>query len=145
MPYQLVSEYTTQNMPISFRDANQHRVPVFERGRHILLSSCASARTKLEQQTIDAVHTPFAGPRWSQVGLRLVAKSSFVPTTPAGIRDTRYAPARMLATWRADVVLRPDRTLPASLLFSALMRGGGAKSRPVNVPEVRRACLVLDC
>jgi hypothetical protein len=59
------------------------------------------------------------------------------------MRLTRYAPARMLCNWAGDIPDRFDRILPESLLVSVLdlNRGGGAKSRAVNVPDFRRACL----
>jgi hypothetical protein len=59
------------------------------------------------------------------------------------MRLTRYAPARMLCNWAADIPDRLDRILPESLLVSVLdlKRGGGAKSSAVNVPDFRRACL----
>ncbi len=59
------------------------------------------------------------------------------------MRLTRYAPARMLCSWAADIPDRFDRILPDSLLVSVLdlNRGGGAKSSAVKVPDFRRACL----
>lgn len=59
------------------------------------------------------------------------------------MRLTRYAPARMLCNWAADIPDRFDRILPESLRVSVLdlKRGGGAKSSAVNVPDFRRACL----
>lgn len=82
-----------------------------------------------------------------QVGRRLSENSLLVPTSPVGIRLTRYVPARMLWTCAADRLLwllRPLRTLPASEALSSLRkRGGGAKSSAVKVPDFRRACLAI--
>ena len=77
------------------------------------------------------------------VGCRFDEMSPFVPTIPCGNRLIRLAPDRMLYAWAGDSA--PDRllrTLPASLTVpSSRKRGGGAKSRAVNVPDLRNAWL----
>ena len=79
----------------------------------------------------------------SHFGCKAVARSSFVPTCSLGMRLSRYAPARMLASVLAERLLRPDRMDPESLPDSLFLnRGGGAKSRAVNVVDLRRACLI---
>lgn len=80
----------------------------------------------------------FQGTRMSHCGFKQSLISCFVPTTSFGIRLTRYAPARMLCNCCADIALRLLRILPASEAVSLLLkRGGGAKSRPVKVPDFR--------
>lgn len=65
-----------------------------------------------------------------------------MPTTPWGRRLTRYAPLRMAPSCACDTPLRLLRMLPASLIVSgSLNRLGGAKSSPVNVPDLRSKCL----
>jgi hypothetical protein len=70
--------------------------------------------------------------RISQVGRKFDAISLLVPTDPGGRRLTRYAPARILYAWVADIPVRLLRMLPVSLAVSAQWkRPGGAKSRAV--------------
>lgn len=75
------------------------------------------------------------------VGRRLAIRSSFVPTTSAGRRLTRYAPVRMLWVWTAEIPVRLLRMLPESLAVSFLNRGGGANSNVVYIPDFRMAWL----
>ena len=89
--------------------------------------------------------SPVAGPLKSHVGFNCVVRSSFVVTVPFGIRLTRYAPWRIAFCWTVEMPLRLLRMLPASLLVSVvLMRGGGAKSRAVKVPDLRSMCLFVE-
>lgn len=69
--------------------------------------------------------------------------SSLVPTTSLGILLTRYAPVRMPILLAADMPDRFERIDPASDPFApgSRKRGGGAKSRDVNVPDLRSRCL----
>jgi hypothetical protein len=65
-----------------------------------------------------------------------------VPTMSCGRRLTRYAPLRMAPSCICETPLRLLRMLPASLMVSgSLNRFGGAKSSPVNVPDLRSKCL----
>lgn len=78
----------------------------------------------------------------SHWGFKLSLNSCLVPTTPFGMRLTRYAPARMLCSCWADIALRLLRILPASEAVSLVLnRGGGAKSRAVKVPDFRNKWL----
>lgn len=79
----------------------------------------------------------------SHVGCRFDT-SPLVLTVSVGSRLTRFAPDRTLNTCAGDMA--PDRLLrmlPASPLTvpSSRNRGGGAKSSPVNVPDLRSANL----
>lgn len=59
-------------------------------------------------------------------------------TWSPGSRLTRPAPPRMALFVRAEIPLPILRTLPESLMFSgSLNLRGGAKSRAVNVPDLR--------
>ena len=65
-------------------------------------------------------------------------RSFLVPTTSLGMRLTRYAPVRTACCERADKALLLLRIDPASEVVSSFRkRGGGAKSRAVNVPDLR--------
>lgn len=64
-----------------------------------------------------------------------------MPTMSVGRRLTRYAPVRMLFICVYEIPDRLLRMLPASLAVSFLNRGGGAKSKLSNVPDLRKACL----
>lgn len=77
----------------------------------------------------------------SIVGLRLFTKSSFVPTILGGNLLTRYAPFLTASCWTCDIPLLVLRMEPASLILSwSLNLRGGAKSRAVKVPDLRRRC-----
>lgn len=55
-----------------------------------------------------------------------------------GRRLTRPAPLRMAISFTRDMPLRFERMLPASLILSLSLNFlGGAKSRPVKVPDLR--------
>jgi hypothetical protein len=84
----------------------------------------------------------------SSLGFKLSIMSVLLPTTSFGTLLSLYAPARILASCAALTLvpwLRPDRTLPASLVVPAEdcapKREGGAKSRPVKEADLRSACL----
>ena len=78
------------------------------------------------------------------VGRSSLNMSSLVPTVDVGRRLTRYAPVRMFHKCALDAPVPLLRILPASLAVSdVLNRAGGAKSRFVNVPDVRNACLPI--
>jgi hypothetical protein len=65
-------------------------------------------------------------------------------TMSPGRRLTRPAPLRMAACDTAEIPLRLLLMLPASLIVSfSLNLRGGAKSRPVNVPDLRKRCLLI--
>lgn len=92
------------------------------------------------------MQTFYIGSRMSHVGRNVLEVSWRVPTTVGGRRLTRFAPDRTANMAVLDIPDRPelfDRMDPASDAVSALRKifGGGAKSRAVNVPDLRRACL----
>lgn len=63
-------------------------------------------------------------------------------TVSPGRRLTLPAPARIALRLVDDMPLRLLTTLPVSLIDSgSLNRRGGAKSRAVNVPDLRSKCL----
>jgi hypothetical protein len=80
----------------------------------------------------------------SIVGLKETMRSSLVPTTPLGILLMRLAPLRMAILPTFDMPDLFERIEPASEAFApgSWKRGGGAKSNPVNVLELRRVCLL---
>jgi hypothetical protein len=68
-----------------------------------------------------------------------------VPRSSLGTRLIRYAPARMACCCPVEMPLRPLRplrmleaSLPASVFLNL---GGGAKSKPLYVPDLRSKCL----
>lgn len=68
--------------------------------------------------------------------------SSLVKTTPGGILLTRLAPLATAYRPAADIPERFERMEPASEALEPGSRnlGGGAKSRLVKVPDLRRRC-----
>jgi hypothetical protein len=75
-------------------------------------------------------------------GRSCVIKSSLVKTTPFGILLTRFAPLATANLPAADIPERLERIEPASDAPEPGSRnlGGGAKSRPVKVPDLRSKC-----
>lgn len=86
-------------------------------------------------------YSPFLTPH---VGLSAAIISSFVLTLSPGNLLTRCAPLRIAWSCIADTPLRLLRMEPASdmLSWSRKTRFGGAKSREVKVPDLRREWLV---
>lgn len=84
-----------------------------------------------------SLYSPFRNP---QVGLSAAIMSSLVLTLSPGKRLTRCAPLRIACNCIAETPLRLLRMLPASLMvsWSRKTRLGGAKSREVKVPDLRR-------
>lgn len=71
------------------------------------------------------------------------ARSSREVTISLGIRETRYAPSRTAWCCMAEMPERALRMLPASLpppIAGSLILDGGAKSKAVNVVDLRRSC-----
>ena len=85
----------------------------------------------------------YAVPVMSIRGLNELTISSLVPTISLGILLTRFAPVRTAILPAADIPERFDRMDPASeaLAPGSRIRGGGAKSSPVNVLDLRSMCL----
>ena len=79
----------------------------------------------------------------SHLGRRDCLISSLVPATSLGILLSLYAPARMLYWCIADTPDRLLRMLPVSLMVSGprYLGVGGAKSKAVNVLDLRSWCL----
>lgn len=77
-------------------------------------------------------------------GFRVSPIEACVNTVSPGRRLTRPAPPRIALRLADEIPLRLLTTLPESLIESgSLNRRGGAKSRAVNVPDLRRRCLRL--
>lgn len=92
---------------------------------------CARVRTSQGAHRQAYARRPHEGLSWS-------AKAACVNTLSPGRRLTRPAPLRMAAWLTAEMPLRLLRMLPASLMVSfSLNLRGGAKSRPVNVLDLR--------
>ena len=89
------------------------------------------------RKTENRVYSPFLNP---QVGFSAAIMSSFVLTVSPGNLLTRCAPLRIALRCIAETPLRLLRMLPASLMlsWSRNTRLGGAKSREVKVPDLRR-------
>jgi hypothetical protein len=85
----------------------------------------------------------YAGLVRAIVGRSCDMRSSRVPTTSAGILLTRFAPLRIAILPAWDIPERFDRIDPASdpVAPGSRIRAGGAKSKAVNMPDLRRACL----
>jgi hypothetical protein len=80
----------------------------------------------------------------SILGLNIFPKSSLDPTISFGIRLTRYAPFCIACCCTAEIPLLVDLKLPAALPgrlppAGSLIRLGGAKSKAVNVPLLRKS------
>ena len=85
----------------------------------------------------------YAGLVRAIVGRSCDIRSSRVPTTSAGILLTRFAPLRIAILPTCDMPERLERIDPASdpPPAGSRIRPGGAKSKAVNMPDLRRACL----
>lgn len=119
----------------------KHRGTQMNKKKSNQIITCSYTKTTKSSQWKAVPPLPYAL-FMSHFGRRLAIMSSLVPTASAGRRLTRYVPARIFC-WRvAETADRALRILPASLPvpLSFLKRGGGTKSRLVNVPDLRRAC-----
>lgn len=92
---------------------------------------------RIDAKAAYSTYSPFRSP---QVGLSAAIMSSLVLTLSPGKRLTRCAPLRIACNCIAETPLRLLRMLPASLMesWSRKTRLGGAKSREVKVPDLRR-------